>query len=41
LCGPLPKDVTANIEKKLQNSGSKRLEDFEYGVVSRGGMMLS
>ena len=25
LCGPLPKDITANIEKKLENSGSKRL----------------
>ena len=41
LLGPLPIGVAADVEKCLQSSGSKRLKDFDYGVVSRGGMMLS
>ena len=39
--GPLPEDTAAKIERCLQSSGSKRLEVFDYGLISQGGMMLS
>ena len=41
LYGPLPNDVSADIESKLNTSRSKRIENFEYGLISRNGLMLS
>ena len=37
-CGPLPPDITSDIEKKLQVAQSKRLENFDYGIITRKGI---